>query len=107
MENHRDYYRIQYREQDQPMLVVGEIEMRILNLSETGACCFSNAPLFDEISPVPIQVRLKDGNSFSTTATLIRREPDRLVVRFSPPIPRPIIFAEQRRLRHLYQDGQD
>ena len=107
MENHREFYRIQYREQDHPILVVGEIEVQILDLSERGACCFSNAPLFDETSAIPVQVRLWDGNVISTTATLIRQEPDRLAVHFSPSIPLPIIFAEQRRLRRLYPDKDE
>jgi len=106
MENQREYYRICYPERDRPILQLGGNALPILDLSENGACCLSNAMLFSDVAAIPVNVLLAEGKTVSTTATFVRQEPDRLAVRFSPSIPLPIIFAEQRRLRRLYPDKE-
>ena len=107
LENHREFYRICYPERDRPILLLAGKELPVMDLSENGACCLSNAMLFDRPSAIPVQVLLSDGTKISTTATFVRQEPDRLAVQFSPSISLPINFAEQRRLRRLYPDNEE
>lgn len=106
MDKQREYYRICYPERDRPILQLAGNALPILDLSENGACCLSNATLFTDASALPANVVLAEGKVVSTTATFVRQEPDRLAVRFSPLIPLPIIFAEQRRMRRLYPDKE-
>lgn len=107
MENQREYYRICNPERERPILQLAGDSLPIQDLSEKGACCLSNAMLFADASAIPVNILLADGKTVSTTATFVRQEPDRLAVRFSPSIPLPIIFAEQRRLRRLYPDKEE
>lgn len=103
MENHREHYRIHYSNSDHPTLEAGGRAHSIVDLSESGAC-LAKSHVFQENCPMlPVKVTFADGTVISTNAVFLREEPDRVAIRFSPTIPFPIIFAEQRRLKHLAQ----
>lgn len=103
MENQRDHYRIHYRNNDHPTFEAGGLKHTIVDLSESGACLV-RSPVFREGLPaIPVTVTFADGTVISTNAIYLREEPERVAVRLSPLIPFPVVFAEQRRLKHLEQ----
>jgi hypothetical protein len=107
MDNQREHYRIRYPERDRPILQAAGTKIQVVDLSEGGASCLRNALFIAGSSVTPVQLVLRDGTKFTTTAGFVREDPDRVAVQFHPPIPFPIILAEQRRLRRLYADRTD
>ncbi len=103
MENHREHYRIHYANSDRPKLEAGGCRLSIIDLSESGACLAKTHVFHDGCPPTPVKVTFADGTVISTNGIFLRDEPERVAIRFSPIIPFPVVFAEQRRLKHLEQ----
>lgn len=102
MNHSRSHFRIRFPGPDRARLETPLGEFEVLDLSESGA---SVAPVVESSrwsSAVPVRVVFRDDASFDTTASMVRQEPDKLVLEFGKYIPQPMIIAEQRRLLALY-----
>lgn len=71
---------------------------RIIELSEGGGRVLvsdANAAWFNGSE---VTIAFQCGDTATSEATLVRTDGDQIVIRFSPPIPLPIIIEEQRLL---------
>ena len=95
----RGFYRIEYPADVRPIMSVNGSTCHVLELSEGGG----RVPTSEAKSTwfkngVETSIEFQCGQSVATEASLIRIDADQIVLRFSPPIPLPIIIEEQRLL---------
>jgi hypothetical protein len=98
MPENREYFRIKYPVSQRPRLVVGTYCCEILELSEVSASVSSGGNLDLNGGPIKAAVSFLDGTRVNTAFTVLRRQDEQIVLRFSPPLPFSIVMAEQRRL---------
>jgi hypothetical protein len=99
----RGFYRIEYPISVQPIMSVRGSTFHILELSEGGGrvpTSEAQSTWFKNGTEVTIEFQC--GRSFVTEAKLIRVDGNENVLRFTPPIPLPIIIEEQRLLITQY-----
>lgn len=98
----RSHFRIRFPEPDRAHLETPLGEFDVLDLSESGASVSLRTESSRWNSTIPVRVVLRDNTTFATTASVVRQEPDKLVLEFGKYIPQSMIIAEQRRLLALY-----
>lgn len=95
----RGFYRIEYPPGVQPIMSVNGCKCPVSELSEGGARVPANEAKSDWFKRgVETSIEFQCGRTIVTEATLIRVDSDQIVLRFSPPVPLPIIMEEQRLL---------
>ncbi len=84
------------------MLIWGDLELRVLDLSESGACVSLHDGL-EDAAQQDVCIVFPDGNEVMTHATVIRTHSQRFAVTFSPCIPFAVILSEQRRILRQFR----
>ena len=103
MAQKRDFYRIPYPVAERPRLVVGTVELEVLDISERGArVALASETAFSGDSHFAATVRFKDGTTVQTTGVVHRREGKELILGFSEGLPYSVIASEQQRLFRLF-----
>ncbi len=95
----RGFYRIEYPADVQPIMSVRGSTCHVSELSEGGgrvSASEAKSGWFKDGAEALIEFQC--GRTVVTETTLIRVDGDQIVLRFSPPIPLPIIIEEQRLL---------
>lgn len=95
----RGFYRIEYPAGVQPIMSVRGSTCHVSELSEGGGRVPTSEAQSNWFKDgVETSIDFQCGRVILTSATLIRVDGDQIVLRFSPPIPLPIIIEEQRLL---------
>jgi hypothetical protein len=105
MENTRNFYRLEYREQDRPTIRIGDRSFPVADLSEGGVRFFFAATeawtqATHELSGV---IQLDGGEEVPIRGSILRAGDGFVVLRLSQGIPLAVIMREQQRLLQKYR----
>lgn len=104
--NSREFYRVEYPEQERPTLKIGEDELPVIDISEKGGKFLSDKDVkIDPGAKVEGTITFHNGETITVAGEALRAFNDQVVICFTRHrgIPFSIILNEQRYLREIYK----
>ncbi len=102
--NSREFYRVEYPEQERPSIKIGEDELEVIDISEKGGKFLNDKGVkLDPGTTVDGTIIFHHGEAVTVRGKVLRAFNDQVVICFTKGVPFGVILDEQRYLREHYK----
>ncbi len=102
--NSREFYRVEYPEQERPLIKINEDELEVIDISEKGGKFLNDKGVkLDPGSMVEGTITFHNGEAITVMGKVLRAFSDQVVICFTKGVPFGAILNEQRYLKENYK----